>query len=154
MLSRALQPHPNLASLVLRLGLAAIFTVHGYIKAVMTNQLIHNLDYRLQTVVGWLELVIGFALAVGLLSRVSAAILIVLQSGAIVMVTGKNAFAGPTVHKWGADYSEVGPEFNMVLMVMSLAVIVLGSGTYSLDHLITRRRQRTATAARSAAPVA
>lgn len=152
MYARLFQPHPNLASLVLRLGLAAIFTVHGYIKAVMTNLLIHDLDYRVQTVVGWLELVLGFALAVGLLSRVAAAVLLVLQSAAIVLVTGKNAFSGPKVHRWGADYSEVGPEFNMILMVMCLAVIVLGSGVYSLDYRIGKwRRSRAAVASPTAA---
>ena len=152
MFSRFFRPQPDLASLALRLGLAAIFIVHGYIKVVQTASLIPSIDLRILTAVGWAEVVCGVALALGLVSRLAAAILLVLQAGAIQMVTSKKAFNGPEVHKWGADYAEVGPEFNMILMIMCLAVIVLGSGVVSLDHLIAKRLRRTPAPAAPAAP--
>ena len=75
-------------------------------------------------------------LFVGLGSRLAALVLAFLQAGAIFLLTGKHALRGVPMKKWGADYTVVGPEYNMVLIAMCLGVILLGSGAFSLDHYL------------------
>lgn len=142
MLANLLKPHADLAALILRLGLAAIFIVHGFIKIDQDSPLIRGISMTAQTVVGWAELVCGLALAVGLLSRIACLTIIALQVGAIVLVSGKHALEGVRVELTGADYMRVGPEYNLVLIAMCLGVIVLGSGACSLDRLLSSRWRR------------
>ena len=137
MFAKLLKPQVELAALLLRWGLAAIFIVHGYIKVVQPFELIPQLSLTAQAAVGWVELSCGLALAVGLLSRIAALPIIADQVGAIVLLTGKHALEGLTLKKAGADFMLVGPEYNLVLIVMCLGVIVLGSGAASLDHLLS-----------------
>jgi uncharacterized membrane protein YphA (DoxX/SURF4 family) len=147
--SLLLQPQADLASLALRFGLAAIFVVHGYIKVTQDHQLFNYLSVSEQMAVGWAELIAGLLLLVGLLSRLSAVVLFALQTGAIIVETGRYAMKGLTITQRGADYMKVGPEYNMVLMIMALGVFLLGSGRLSLDRWVWawwRRRGQAAMA--------
>lgn len=140
-----LEPNVNFASLILRLGLAAIFIVHGSTKLYMDTQLLAELSPTAQKVTGALELIGGLLLAVGLFSRVAALGVIVLQTTAIVMITGKHALNLTVSDRGDTTYMRVGPEYNLVLIAMGLSVIVLGSGCASLDHvLVSRWRARKA----------
>jgi uncharacterized membrane protein YphA (DoxX/SURF4 family) len=141
------------ASFILRWGLAAICVVHGVIKIHQSAPLGPEMSLTVQRFVGWGELLCGLALAVGLLSRVAALGIIVVQVGAIFLVTGHYALMVAPMGKVGADYRKVGPEFNLVLIAMCLSVLVLGSGVFSLDHLFVTlwRRWRASTAARTVA---
>jgi len=123
---------------MLRLGLAAIFVPHGVLKVVQEHALIEQISLSTQQIVGWTELACGLALTFGLFSRLAAAAVIAMQLGAIILVTGERALMGPDINIRGADYTRVGPEFNLVLIVMCICVILLGSGAVSLDHLIVR----------------
>jgi uncharacterized membrane protein YphA (DoxX/SURF4 family) len=134
--TKLLKPQPDMASLLLRAGLAAIFIVHGAIKVRQDFVLLKDLSMAQQQALGWAELILGLLLLVGLLSRLSALGIIVLQAGAIFVQTGKHALEGLTITHEGADFMRVGPEFNLVLITMSLALIVLGSGSMSVDYLI------------------
>jgi putative oxidoreductase len=138
MLSRLRKPQVDLAALILRLGLAAIFIVHGVVKLQHSTPLVPEITRTTQTVVGWVELAGGIALAAGLLSRLAALANAAVQVGAIILVTGKYAFDVPGVTRTGlgAEYHKVGPEFNMALIAMCLGVALLGSGVVSLDHLL------------------
>jgi uncharacterized membrane protein YphA (DoxX/SURF4 family) len=133
-----LEPKASLAALILRLGLAAIFIVHGYFKLYVRDPLIADVSIESQKALGAGEFACGLLLLFGLLSRVAAAVLIVFQVAAIVMISGKYAMV-LVVTKSGADYRHVGPEYNFVLIAMCLAVIALGSGVVSLDNLLARR---------------
>src|SRR5262249_23489522 len=119
-----------------RLGLAAIFIVHGLIKVLQTLPLRSEMSLTMQTVVGWIELIAGVALLFGFFSRLAALALIVLQGGAILLITGPYPPPGPVVERTGADYTRVGPEFNLVLIAVCLSVMLLGSGALSLDHCL------------------
>jgi putative oxidoreductase len=144
------------AALLLRLGLAAIFIVHGYIKLSVDFQVMPELSRTMQSVVGAIELACGVLMLLGLGSRLAALPLVVLQVVAIVTVSGKYALTGLSAQlgaAQGADYLKVGPEYNLVLITMSLAVIALGSGVVSLDHLVSRWWQRRKGAAKAPAPV-
>jgi len=157
MLSKMLAPKLDLAALILRFGLAAIFIVHGYFKVIQFYPLREEMSLELQTAVGWGELIFGLMLAVGLLSRIAALGLIPLQIGAVVLITGKHAMEGLTIRATGADYAKVGPEFNLVLIAMCLAVALLGGGAVSLDHFLWKmwqQRKGVAPTTRGPVPIA
>lgn len=136
MLANLLRPQVDLAALILRSGLAALFIVHGILKIVQQFPLGPQLSLEEWTLVGWVELICGIALLVGLFSRIAALILGATQVGAILLVTGKFALANPSVDRSGANYRVVGPEYNLAIIVMCFAVLVLGSGFLSLDHAL------------------
>ena len=136
MLAKLLRPQVDSAALFLRGGLAAIFIVHGYIKLGQTGPFFEEVSLSTQNLLGWTELIGGLALAAGLLTRLAALGLAVTQVGAVLLVTGKYAFQGLSFGPKGADFTKVGPEFNLVLITMCLSLIVLGAGKVSLDHLL------------------
>jgi uncharacterized membrane protein YphA (DoxX/SURF4 family) len=82
-----------------------------------------------QYAVAWGELLGGVALLVGLLTRVAALGLIVIQVGAIWTVTGMQGFR---VAQGG------GYEYNLALIAMCLALVVMGGGTCAVDRFFRR----------------
>ncbi len=154
MCSTLLNAKADLAALILRLGLAAIFIVHGYIKIYVSVLLIPELSMTGQQVLGWAELICGLLLAFGLLTRLAALTTIGLQVGAVVMVSGRYALAGLEWTKGSADYMKVGPEYNLILIMMCLGVLVLGGGIASLDHLLLRRSEKATVPAPAPVPSA
>jgi uncharacterized membrane protein YphA (DoxX/SURF4 family) len=136
MLANLLKPRVDLAALVLRLGLAAIFVVHGIFKLVQEFPLNEDLPMPVQTFVGCVELIAGLMLAAGLFSRIAAVALAIEQIVIIGMVTHKFAWAGPKFTPEGADFTRVGPEYNLALIALAVAVFFLGSGAVSLDSVI------------------
>jgi putative oxidoreductase len=145
---------PDLASVVLRLALAAVFITHGSMK--IEHEMGTNW-YRfegetptaaVQATVAWGELVCGLALAVGLLTRVAALGVIAVMLGALYMVTWRLDFIAVT-HSIDTQGSTVGYEYNYTLMAMAVALVILGAGKLSLDRLLFRRRQPASTPAYS-----
>lgn len=137
MFAKLLKPQTDWAGLILRLGLAAIFGVHGYFKLRQDIPMIPDTSLELQIAVGWGEMLCGLALMIGLLSRVAAIGIIVIQVGAIVRLTGQHALSGLDIENKGADYFRVGPEYNVVLICMALAVVLIGSGKISVDSFLS-----------------
>ena len=84
-----------------------------------------------QIAVAWGELVGGIALLLGLLTRIAALGLILIQGGAIYYVTGEIGFAGE-----GGGYA-----FNVALIAMCLALVFLGGGGLSVDGKLRRKRK-------------
>lgn len=148
-------PHIHLASFLLRLGLGAIFFFHGYMKlsvregAGWSGDLLPEASER---VVAWGETAGGAALFVGLLSRLAAAGLIAVAVGAIALTSGKHGFVNLDYIHPNRFSVPVGAEYHVALIVMCLAVIALGSGKVSLDHLIFGRRRAAAAASVAVAP--
>lgn len=151
----------NLASLFLRLGLAAIFIYHGLEKIFATQhhwgtswatrmwldnpatghvgtEVPGLLFPAVQLLVAWAELLGGVALLVGLFSRIAAIALIAIQLGAIWLVTFSRGFTGLG-----------GYEYNVALIVMCLAVAVLGDGALTVDRLLAPARESAARAEKS-----
>jgi uncharacterized membrane protein YphA (DoxX/SURF4 family) len=143
-----LRPHVHLASLVLRLGLAAIFIVNGYLK--VSHQWgsgwDNNLPETTQMAVAWGETACGIALLFGLLSRLAALGLIVIQWGAISLYTGRYDFINIEYNARDPYRIAPGSQFNFALIAMCLAVVLLGSGLVSVDHLLFGRRRDKAAA--------
>ena len=136
---------PDLASVVLRLALAAVFITHGSLKIereLGTNWYTFEGDApsaAIQATVAWGELVAGVALAVGLLTRLASLGIVAIMFGALYMVTWKLDFIivenSPTI-----QHNTVGYEYNYTLMAMAVALVILGGGKLSLDRLLFRRR--------------
>src|SRR5436305_3427547 len=102
------------APLLLRVGLAAVFIYHGLEKITPDNA--YGLKWAdhmpgappvltgappLQIAVAWGELLGGVAVALGLLTRLAAAGLIVIMLGAILTYTGGHGFS---VNATGGGY--------------------------------------------------
>jgi uncharacterized membrane protein YphA (DoxX/SURF4 family) len=138
---KLLRPRSDEAALVLRVGLAAIFIVHGYFK-LTTGDLLgmafpdwEHGRMTLQLVVGWVEVVGGLMLLLGVLSRFAALAFVVIQAGAIYFLTWRN-FLEMRINREGADYMKVGPEYNLALIAMCVGVVLLGAGEWSVDRLL------------------
>ncbi len=141
MLAYLRRPHIDLASLILRLGLAAIFIGQGYMKFVQPESWTDQLTPTMQKVVSGAELACGVMLAVGFLSRLAALALIADMVGAIMLVTGVQEFF-PIAFKSGGFTFQAGAAYNFLIIVACLALLVLGSGIVSVDHLIFGRKRR------------
>jgi putative oxidoreductase len=139
----------TLACFLLRLGLAIIVLYHGAIKFLVTSGGIgwdNHLPGAVQAIVAWAEVLIGIALLFGLLTRVAAAGLAVIQVGAIMLVTGRLGFGfSGEVHSGVGqpplDFASVGTEYNFAIIVMCVAVMLLGAGALAVDHYRGRSKQ-------------
>ncbi len=136
----------NVVALVLRLGLGAIFLFHGWNKLDLVHGgwgadwTVSYWDVRihqpmpeamgylwLQLAVAWGEFLGGTFLLLGLFTRVAAVGMIVIQAGAIAMVTHALGFFVRGGGGW---------EYNFLLIATCLAQFVVGGGAWSLDYLI------------------
>ena len=136
-----------LAPLVLRLGLAVVFIFHGMGKLGSDNKWGTGWDKRpeeqrlspaLQAPVAWGEFLGGVAVGIGFLSRIAALGLIAIMAGAIATVQGQHDFglhSGPT-----PGGPPLGYEYNFVLIVLCIGVVLLGTGPLGLDYWIRPRR--------------
>lgn len=114
--------------LLLRLGLAAVFIVHGYPKLFVrfgeTAQFFESIGIKpgkfWVIVVGVVEFFGGFLLLLGLFVQPVAILLAINMIIAILKVKYSKGFAG-------------GYEFELILLIMALSLLVLGGGAYSLD---------------------
>jgi putative oxidoreductase len=75
----------------------------------------------------------GVGLIVGILTRFSAASLIVIMIGAIAMVHGKN----------GLLLQNGGFEYNLALIGLLLPILLCGAGRYSIGRLFLPRSAKT-----------
>ena len=139
-------PHVQLGSFLLRLGLAFIFIFHGYLKLQVNEGAgwSNDLPAATERAVAWAEAVCGAALFVGLLSRLAATGLVVVNVGAIAVATGKVGFVNLQIIHRDRFNLQVGSEYNVALISMCLAVVALGSGKVSLDYLLFGRRRAAA----------
>jgi putative oxidoreductase len=154
---------PDVAALILRLVLGSIFLVQGGMKILYgnggTNWYLGENDTlapAVQAAAAWGELICGFALVIGLLTRVAALGLMVIMLGAIYLVTWKLDFTGlPKRGATGLVEQPVGYEYNYAILAMCACLIILGAGLVSLDHLLWRKRKpRETVATPTEAPVA
>mgnify|MGYP001255537992 CR=1 FL=1 len=167
----------SLVALILRVGLAVIFLIHGLDKIVngdggtswvdhmyagqpevthhkpeaarsQTLQLPATVTFSgTQLVVAWGEFLAGLALAIGLLTRWAALGLIVIQIGAVCVVTAPRGF----YFERGGGY-----EYNLALLAMCLSILILGAGIWSVDRWLAQQRhaRRHGTMATTASPLA
>lgn len=163
----------NWAAVILRLSLAATFLFHGLDKIIngyggtawvnnMYAQKPDNPSQRreahraqmqeiptslrfmgTQLAVSWGEFLGGLTLLAGMLTRLAALGLIIIQIGAVILVTAPHGF----------NLTTGGYEYNLALIAMCLALLVLGAGQWSVDSALTRRHVKRVTAAATPEPL-
>ena len=117
-----------LAPLFLRLGLGVFFFFPAYGKVFGEGANLgsawnsHGMTTIVQILVAWGEFLCGGAILLGFMTEIAALGIIVIMIGAIVMVTGKNGF-----NMMGGGF-----EYNYALILMSLALIGTGPGSFKI----------------------
>ncbi len=133
----------NLSLLIMRLIVGAIFFVHGAQKLfglfggkglAETVKMMGPLGYPVS--VG--ECLGGVGIALGFLTRFSAASNIVIMIGAIAMVHGKNGFLLSFV-----DPKLNGYEYNLALIGLLAPIMLLGPGCWSIGKFLPLPKSAT-----------
>nr|WP_176467275.1 DoxX family protein [Terribacillus saccharophilus] len=68
----------------------------------------------------------GLLLALGLLTPLASIMIIAAMIAAIITVTGRNGY-------W---ITNNGAEYNILIIFVAIAIIIIGPGVYSLDYLL------------------
>ena len=118
----------SMGPMFLRLGLGIIFLYHGYSKVFGAGANFGSswnpsgMATVVQILVAWGEFLCGGAIFLGFMTEIASLGIIVIMTGAIVLVHGANGFG-----MRGGGY-----EYNYALIMMSLALIATGPGACSL----------------------
>jgi putative oxidoreductase len=133
----------DVAILILRLALGFVFIAHGSQKLfgafggggiAGTGQFFASLGASpgamWAVIVGLVEFGGGTALAVGFLSRISAALIAIDMLVAIVIYNARNGFFVET--------PTGGWEINLILIAMTLAIVLVGGRRFAVDTPIRR----------------
>lgn len=129
----------DLGLLLLRLALGTVFLAHGAQKAFGAfggpgfegaTGFIGSLGFRPARVWAALavggELVAGVLFVLGLFTPLAGLLVLATMAVAIAKVHGPKGFFA----------QNGGFEYNLVLIVVAVALAALGAGTFSLDHLL------------------
>lgn len=127
----------DLAPLVLRVVVGAIFALHGYQKLMAgvpgIAGFLGSLGFPAPEVFAVLliaaELIGGIMLILGLFTHWTAKILAVVALVALLTVHLKNGFFMATG----------GYEFILLIFVASLSLMITGAGKWSLDHQLAKK---------------
>ncbi len=123
--------HPDLAMLLIRIGLASVFIMHGWaklgnIEGTMKFFVMLGLPAFMAYVVGTFELVGGILLLLGLWVEITGWVLAVIMIFAIVLAKASKGF--------------MGYEFELLLLLASVAVALTGSGKLSLSSALAKKQ--------------
>src|SRR5436309_8269019 len=146
MLRKLLQTQNDYAALLVRLGLGLVMCPRGAQKALgwfggpgIGGTIEGFRSMGIPPFVGALAIMAGFlgsiGLVVGLLGRVAAFGIGCVMVVAALMVSLPNGF----FMNWTGNLKGEGHEYHLLAVAMALAVMVRGSGAWSLDYLLTRR---------------
>jgi putative oxidoreductase len=137
-----LATYPSLSMLIVRLGAGIVFFAHGAQKVfgwfggpglkatIQTFQQYMKIPPAATALSALLECFGGLALIVGLLARPTALGLIVVMLVAIAKVHWQHGFF---INFSGTPGKGHGLEYNFVLMMMLLAILLAGAGVLSID---------------------
>jgi putative oxidoreductase len=141
---------PDLAALILRLALGAIFITHGCLKVIHFNGGTEwypdtaRMPAAIQVAVAWGEVLCGVLLVCGLLTRVAALGTVVIMIGAVYYIAWKLEFAVESIDRTNAARLQVGYEYNYALIAMGVSLVILGAGAMSVDRLLFGRAPEAA----------
>jgi uncharacterized membrane protein YphA (DoxX/SURF4 family) len=91
--------------------------------------------HAVQFAVAWGELLGGVALLLGVMTRLAALGILIIQVGAVVTVTWAYGFSFSQGGGWG---------YNLAILGMCLALMCLGSGALSLSAVLKRKKKAQA----------
>ena len=140
MLQRLMRTDDNLGSTLLRLFLGIVFFPHGAQKLLgmfggggfaktMTGMTGMGLPAAIVFLVILIEFFGSLSMLLGFLSRVSAVGILCVMLGAVFTVHLKNGF----FMNWMGNQKGEGFEYHLLVIGICLALLVLGSGRYSVD---------------------
>jgi putative oxidoreductase len=145
--TRLLKTRAELAPLILRLMLGLVFLPHGLQKVFgwfggagyFATMNTFEAGMHIPAAFAFLAIAAEFLGAVGLiagfLSRVAAFGLFVEMTVAIVKVHRANGF----FMNWSGHQKGEGIEYHLLVLGMSAAIMVMGSGAFSADGILYRR---------------
>ena len=140
-----LATYPSLSMLIIRLGAGIVFFAHGAQKVfgwfggpglkatIQTFQQYLKIPPAATTLSALLECFGGLALIVGLLVRPTALGLIVVMLVAIAKVHWQHGFF---INFSGTPGKGHGFEYNFLLIMMLLAILLAGAGVLSVDRAL------------------
>ncbi len=117
-------PHnPDAGLLLIRIGLATVFIVHGWMKLSNIDATVGffgsvGLPALLAWLVAIIEFVGGIMVLLGVYTCIASGLLAVIMIGAIVTVKGALGFVG-------------GYEFDLILLTTALGLASVGPGKYT-----------------------
>ena len=114
----------------LRSAIGVIFIVHGMFKfSPEFANFLPNMGLlpEMQIPIALAEVIPGILLIIGVLSRLSAAMLSVIMLGAIFHIKGAQSLTG-----------DGGIEFDLILLASSLIIMIAGPGRISLAHAVKK----------------
>ena len=114
----------------LRSAVGVIFILHGIGKfnpGFAENLPNMGLPAEMQIPIALAELVPGILLIIGVLSRLSSALISIIMLGAIFMVKGASAITG-----------KGGVELDLILLASALVIMIAGPGRISLAQAIKK----------------
>jgi len=136
-------PRTDLALLLIRLTVGAVFFAHGAQKVFGwfggpgLKQTVVIMSQSYPPIVAYLvsfgELTAGLGLIFGFLTRIAAAGMFIEMLGAVFLVHWRAGFFS----------RNKGFEFPLTLCLVSLAIMLEGGGAFSLDAKLKRNRTRT-----------
>ena len=151
MFSHILYTTDDLTLTLLRLALGVIFFAHGSqkmlgwfggygFKATMsafTSQI--GIPAPLAVLVIAAEFFGGFGLIIGLLARVAAIGVLCVMFGAILTHRHNGFFMN-----WYGNQQGEGIEFHLLAIALAQAIVIGGSGAFSLDRILSKSRSQAA----------
>ena len=121
----------DIANMGMRAAIGVIFIVNGFGKfgnpgfgGWISSM---GIPAEMQIPIALAEFVPGILLLIGVLTRISGALLSIVMLGAIFLVKGASSLDG-----------DKGYEFDLILLAASLVVIVAGPGKVSISHAIKK----------------
>lgn len=145
MLQRLMRTDDNLGSTLLRLFLGIVFFPHGAQKLLgmfggggfaktMSGMTGMGLPAAIVFLVILIEFFGSLSMLLGFLSRVSAVGILCVMLGAVFTVHIHNGF----FMNWMGNQKGEGFEYHLLVIGICLALLVLGSGRYSVDRSMFR----------------
>lgn len=150
MLEKILRTTDDTAALVLRLVLAVVIFPHGAQKLLGWfggNGFSGTMDFFTGTMgIPWIfallvvlaEFFGPLGLVVGMLTRVAAAGIGAVMTGAVLMVHLQHGF----FMNWQGNKAGEGFEFHLLVLAIVVALLIKGGGRWSLDGVLARRASR------------
>lgn len=132
MVFSSLHKYGDVALLILRLVIGAIFLYHGWMKWSIAE------PNTTMMVLKFLEPIAGLALILGVVTQIAALLLGIVMVGAIYMkMTGFGSsaldFAGTFAPQGGTGW-----EFDLMILAGLITLLLMGAGTMSVDSKVMK----------------
>lgn len=151
MFQKLIATRNDLTGLLLRLPLGTVMLYHGLQKAVglfggygFTNTMLYFTEtVRIPWLFGLLTILIetigATGLLLGFLGRINAFATFVVMLGALLTVHAPFGFS----MNWFGNQQGEGYEMDLLIFGMSLTLLVVGSGRYSVDRFLSQSNNRS-----------